>query len=86
MLESPHHEVLAVAFGAGHGPAPAAEALALAVVGLLERLTRERPLLMVLDDVQWLAPTSALVLGRVARQLRGTRAGLLAAGRNDADS
>ncbi|MCX4538421.1 AAA family ATPase (plasmid) [Streptomyces sp. NBC_00841] len=76
-----HREVLTVALGQGTGPAPGHEDVARAVLSLLTGMSRRRPLLLILDDLQWMDPTSALVLGGVARRLLGTRAGLLAAER-----
>jgi len=76
-----HRNVLMVALGQGSGPAPAHEAVARALLALLTRMTRERPLLLVLDDLQWMDPTSALVLGSTARRLLGTKVGLLCAER-----
>ncbi|MHA6765565.1 helix-turn-helix transcriptional regulator [Streptacidiphilus sp. PAMC 29251] len=86
MLSPAHRAALAAALGQSGGQAPAHEAVARALLALLTRTTRERPLLLVLDDLQWLDPTSALVLGWLARRPIGTRVGLLGAERPGADS
>lgn len=46
-----------------------ARAVGVAAVALLEAVAGEEPLLVALDDVQWLDPASRLVLGYVARRL-----------------
>jgi hypothetical protein len=48
-----------------------------AVQSLLRQAARARPLLLVVDDLQWLDRASAAVLGLVARRLAGSRVGLL---------
>jgi DNA-binding CsgD family transcriptional regulator len=48
-----------------------------AVQSLLRQVARARPLLLVVDDLQWLDRASAAVLGLVARRLAGSRVGLL---------
>jgi predicted ATPase len=40
-------------------------------------LSRSTPTLLLVEDLQWLDPASAAVLGLVARGLPGTGAGLL---------
>ncbi|MFB7586112.1 AAA family ATPase [Streptomyces sp. NPDC056169] len=72
-----HREVLTVVLGQGAGPVPPHEAVARALLALLARTAGERPLLITLDDLQWMDPTSALVLGITARRLIGTKVGLL---------
>ena len=70
---------LKVALGLGTGPAPTRLLAANAVLELLRRAAGERPLLLVVDDPQWLDRASALVLGMVARRLTGLPVALLAA-------
>jgi DNA-binding CsgD family transcriptional regulator len=65
--------------GAGVGPDP--RALATAVRSLLAALSADGPLLVAVDDVQWLDPGSAGVLQFVLRRLGGTRMGWLFAAR-----
>jgi DNA-binding CsgD family transcriptional regulator len=92
---------LAVAFGHGHGDGhsdgdgPVREhrglknqhdAVARAAVSLIADLSRSTPTLLLVDDLQWLDPASAVVLGLVARRLTGTRAGMLCAARPGAES
>jgi DNA-binding CsgD family transcriptional regulator len=50
-----------------------------AVRSLLRQAAQVRPLLLVVDDLQWLDRASAAVLGLVARRLAGSRVGLLGA-------
>jgi DNA-binding CsgD family transcriptional regulator len=64
---------------AGAGPDP--RALATAVRSLLARLSADGPLLVAVDDVQWLDPGSAGVLQFVLRRLGGARMGWLFASR-----
>ena len=71
---------LAVALGHDDGPAPEHEAVADAMLSLVRRLSRSKPTLLAVDDVQWLDPASAVVLGQVARRLDGTGAGNTAHG------
>ncbi|KUI02252.1 LuxR family transcriptional regulator [Mycobacterium sp. IS-3022] len=57
-------------------------AVAAAFLSVLERLAEERPVLMAIDDLQWLDPSSVHVLAFAARRLTG-RTGLLASIRTD---
>jgi DNA-binding CsgD family transcriptional regulator len=56
-------------------------AVRLAVLELLRALGAERPVLLILDDVQWIDEPSAGVLRFVARRLDGIRVAVLAAER-----
>ncbi|KJK59161.1 hypothetical protein UK12_06120 [Saccharothrix sp. ST-888] len=78
--------VLATALGIEPGIAPGPDAVAEAVVLLLKNLSDSLPVLLVLDDVQWLDRSSAAVLERVARRLAGTGAGLVCAARPGEES
>ncbi len=59
-------------------------AVRLAVLELLRTLASRRPVLLVLDDLQWVDQQSAGVLGFVTRRLEGAGVGMLAAERVDA--
>ena len=63
---------------------PAQRAVAVATLGVLAALSRERPLLIGVDDVQWLDPESESVLAFVARRFRHERIGVLVARRSEA--
>ena len=66
------------------GPDP--HALPRAVLGVLEGLTAEAPLVVAIDDEQWLDRPSARVLAFALCRLRTERVGLLLSRRPDRDS
>jgi DNA-binding CsgD family transcriptional regulator len=71
----PQHQnaALAVALGLSPGETPDRFIVALAALGLLSASAEERPLLCVVDDVQWLDRATRQVLGFVARRLLAER-------------
>ncbi|MFI0202827.1 MULTISPECIES: LuxR family transcriptional regulator [Streptomyces] len=79
-------EALAVALGHRDGSPPDHEAVARDVLSLFARLAGHRPTLIVVDDVQWLDPASATILGDVARRMAGFASGMLCAAREGSDS
>jgi hypothetical protein len=60
--------------------------VASAVLDVLRERAAVRPLIILIDDLQWVDQASAVVLGMVARRLAGSRLGLLAAVRGDEES
>ncbi|MFJ4185438.1 AAA family ATPase [Kitasatospora sp. NPDC089509] len=58
-------------FGRTDGPPPSVMALGIAVLDLLSAAAARQPLLLVLDDGQWLDDASADVCGFVGRRLAG---------------
>ncbi len=56
-----------------------------AALSVLRQAAEVRPLLLVVDDLQWLDRASADVLSFVARRLSGSRVGFLAAARSGPD-
>ena len=63
------------------GETPDQQAVALATLGALRRLASATPLIVAVDDVQWLDRPSAAVLAYAARRLADERIGLLLAQR-----
>ena len=78
-LPGPQADALRVALllERAQGPPPEHAAIALATLGVLRTLAAARPVVLALDDVQWLDTPSAAVLGFAWRRLRGERVGLL---------
>ncbi|MFD5562540.1 helix-turn-helix transcriptional regulator [Kitasatospora griseola] len=69
-------------FGGRRGDPPSVMTLGIAVLRLLALATEQRPLLLVLDDGQWLDDASADVCGFVGRRLTGRPVQLLVAVRD----
>jgi DNA-binding CsgD family transcriptional regulator len=68
-LPGPQQEALHIAFGSGPGSPPDRFIVGLAVLGLFAEVARERPLLCLVDDAQWLDQASAQMLAFAARRL-----------------
>src|SRR3954464_6816304 len=82
-LAEPQRRALAAALllEEGSGPAPEERAIAFAVFQLLGQLARG-PLLLAIDDVQWLDPASAAVLGFTIRRAAAAPIAILVARRD----
>jgi hypothetical protein len=76
-LPMPQKRALETAFGVVAGGAPDRFLVGLATLTLLTDAASERPLLIVVDDAQWLDRESAEVLAFVARRLYADRIALL---------
>ncbi len=76
---------LEVTFGLAEGPAPDRFRVGLAVLGLLAETAAERPLICLIDDVQWLDAASARTLAFVAGRLDAESVGLVLATRDAGD-
>ena len=63
------------------GPLPDPLAVSAGARAVLERLAASRPVVVAIDDVQWLDPSSAAVLAYIVRRLAGMPVGLLLAQR-----
>ncbi|MGY1794257.1 AAA family ATPase [Geodermatophilus sp. SYSU D00525] len=85
-LPRPQREALSVALGTGTGRTAGRLVISAAALGLLRHLAERQPVLVVVDDVQWLDRSTARVLGFVARRLEGSRVGFLAAVRSGTES
>jgi DNA-binding CsgD family transcriptional regulator len=75
---------LDVALGFNDGPGCGRLVVSNAALTLLRQAAADRPLLLVVDDLHWVDQASAQVLGFVARRLRLSQAGLIAAERTGA--
>jgi DNA-binding CsgD family transcriptional regulator len=81
-LDETHRDALRVALGFGSGPPVQRLLVSNATMLLLRRATAESPLLLIVDDIPWIDPASAAVLGFVARRLPGSQVSFLAASRS----
>ena len=84
-LSATHRRALSVVLRSGSSRPPDRLMVVNATVSLFRQVARNSPLLVVIDDVQWLDRVSAAVFAFVARRMTGTRAGLLVAARPESD-
>ncbi|MGK5631412.1 AAA family ATPase [Streptomyces sp. URMC 123] len=83
-LPGPQATALRAAFGMDTTAGTDRFLVALAALGLLSEVAREAPLLLVVDDAQWLDSASADALVFVARRLGGERVAAVFAARDGA--
>src|SRR5271166_2311121 len=76
-LPEPQRAALETAFGLVIGDAPDKFLVGLAALTLFSEVARDRPLLFVVDDAQWLDQVSAELLSFVARRLDADPVGFL---------
>jgi hypothetical protein len=85
-LDDGHQGVFDVVFGRSEGTPPSVMTLGIAVLDLLSLAASQKPLLLVLDDGQWLDTSSIEVCGFVGRRLTGSSVKLAVGLRSDVSS
>ncbi len=81
-IPPPQQSALWTAFGRSAGTPPDRLLIGLSVLSLLSEAAEERPLVCVVDDVQWLDRASAEALAFVARRLLAESVALVFAARD----
>jgi AAA ATPase domain len=80
-LDERQRNALNAALGFSDGPAGNRLLVSNAALALMLQAAADRPLLLIIDDLHWVDQASARVLGFVARRLRDSGVGLIAAER-----
>jgi hypothetical protein len=78
-LTEHYRTALSAALGLSDGPPAERLVVAASALALLRAAAKQRPLVIVIDDLPWLDRPSAQVLGFIARRLPGTKVTFLAA-------
>jgi DNA-binding CsgD family transcriptional regulator len=81
-LPGPQRDALSAAFGMLVAPAPDPFMIALAALNLLARAAEHTPLLLVVDEAQWLDPPTASAVAFIARRVEAESIAVLVALRN----
>src|SRR4051812_9007655 len=84
-LPDPQQNALRVSFGLSSGDAPDRLLVALSALTLFAEVAAERPLLCLVDDVQWLDAATSQVLGFIARRLLAESVAIVFAVREPSD-
>ena len=82
-LPSPQRDALSTAFGLTVGAPPDRFFVALAVLSLLDHIAQEQPLLVVVDDADWMDDASVQALAFVARRLLAEPIAMVLVARSD---
>src|SRR4051794_17005784 len=77
VLDSAHRDALRVVFGFDVAVTPDCRTVCNAFLELLRRESADQAVLLLVDDLQWLDPLSAVVFGFVARRAAGSRVGFI---------
>lgn len=85
-LDEAHRKAFDVVFGRSGGTPPSVMTLGIAVLDLLSLVASRQPVLLLLDDGQWLDTSSTEVCGFVGRRLTGSSMKLVVALRSDVPS
>ncbi|MFD7284161.1 AAA family ATPase, partial [Streptomyces sp. NPDC059862] len=85
-LDQVHRTAFDTAFGRSAGKPPSVMSVGIAVLDLLSLASSAKPLLLVLDDGQWLDASSIAVIGFVGRRLTGSSVKLVVGLRSDITS
>ena len=81
-MPGPQRDALSAAFGALDVPAPDPFLIALAALNLLACAAESLPLLLVIDEAQWIDPPTASALAFIARRVDAEPIAVLFALRN----
>ncbi|MFF3606823.1 AAA family ATPase [Streptomyces sp. NPDC002463] len=85
-LDDSHREVFDVVFGRARSAPPSVMTLGIAVLDLFALAASQKPIVLVLDDGQWLDASSTEVFGFVGRRLTGSSVKLVVGLRADVSS
>lgn len=84
-VPAPQRDALRTALGVTTGDVPDRFLVGLAVLGLLSEAAEQRPVICLIDDVQWLDRASVQTVGFVARRLGAEAVGIVLAQRTSDD-